>query len=172
MRAPRWTRREPPTSTSPVQGHPSETAQEAVIREVRENRPGSDRSSYVYMHRLWHEESCKSMVFCCTVACEEPPSMTPGDGILACHWTPRRFAKQGAHYRLQRLLHLNYGRIARARVESTRSGVAAAASARVTTWTRHSVSRAAAAQKGESRAETVGGALHIKLVPVHACAAS
>ena len=72
------------------------------------------------------------MVFCCTVACEEPPSMTPGDGILACHWTPRRFAKQGAHYRLQRSLHLTYGAIARAcsdGVQSTRNGGVTAATA-------------------------------------------
>jgi hypothetical protein len=78
-----------------------------------------------------YEDSCKAMVFCYTVAGEEPPSMTPGDGILACHWTSRRFAKQGAHFQLQRSLHLTYGAIARAcsdGVQSTRSGAAATAS--------------------------------------------
>ena len=112
---------------------PGETAQDAVIREVREET-GLDLTTtdkFTFIGSVY-ERSCKAMVFCYTVAGEEPPSMTPGDGILACHWTPRRFAKQGAHYRLQRSLHLTYGMIDRARsgdVQSTRSGGGTAAAA-------------------------------------------
>ena len=112
---------------------PGETAQDAVIREVREET-GLDLTTadkFTFIGSVY-ERSCKAMVFCYTVAGDEPPSMTPGDGILACHWTPRRFAKQGAHYRLQRSLHLTYGMIDRARrqwiVGTTRSGAAATAS--------------------------------------------
>ena len=105
---------------------PGETAQDAVIREVREET-GLDLTAAAIFTCIGsaYEESCKAMVFCYTVAGEEPPSMTPGDGILACHWTPRRFAKQGAHFRLQRSLHLTYDMIDRARsgdVQSTCSG--------------------------------------------------
>ena len=112
---------------------PGETAQDTVIREVREET-GLDLTTtdkFTFIGSVY-ERSCKAMVFCYTVAGEEPPSMTPGDGILACHWTPRRFAKQGAHYRLQRSLHLTYDMIARASrqwmVGTTRSGAAATAS--------------------------------------------
>jgi ADP-ribose pyrophosphatase YjhB (NUDIX family) len=108
---------------------PGETAQDAVIREVHEET-GLDLTTtdkFTFIGSVY-ERSCKAMVFCYTVAGEEPPSMTPGDGILACHWTPRRFAKQGAHYRLQRSLALTYDMIARAQsthsgdVQSTRNG--------------------------------------------------
>ena len=105
---------------------PGETAQDAVIREVREET-GLDLTTAAIFTCIGsvQEESCKAMVFCYTVAGEEPHSMTSGDGILACHWTPRRFAKQGAHYRLQRSLHLTYDMIASARsrdVQSTHNG--------------------------------------------------
>ena len=113
---------------------PGETAQDAVIREVREETDldltTTDKFTFI---GSVYERSCKAMVFCYTVAGEEPPPMTHGDGILACHWTPRRFAKQGAHYRLQRSLHLTYEMIARAHsgdIQSTYNsgGTSAAAS--------------------------------------------
>jgi len=105
---------------------PGETAQDAVIREIREET-GLDLTTSATFTCIGsvYERSCKAMVFCYTVAGDEPPSMTPGDGILACHWTPRRFAKQGAHFRLQRSLYLTYHMIDRARsgdVQSTRNG--------------------------------------------------
>ena len=105
---------------------PGETPQDAVIREVREETDLdlTAAATFTCIGSVY-EESCKAMAFCYIVAGEEPPSMTPGDGILACHWTPRRFAKQGAHYRLQRSLHLTYDMIARARsrdVQSTHNG--------------------------------------------------